>query len=816
MIELYDLLEKISDGKRVMLFIGSGFSIGAKNHNNNRLPIGSQLAKYIYTKCGIKDGDSDLQFAAEKYIEKYGISALIQYIREIFTISEYESYYDSFSQQKWFRIYTTNYDDLLENIFIKNKKLINSASIEQDIASYRNKSNLVIHLNGYIKELSQSNIDNFFKLIGRSYLVNTITSSTWYEQLKADINIADVILFIGFSLDGDLDIKRLFFSDAHNIKKTYFVVWDKETDLNIEKLGRYGQVCRAGVELFSIEMSKKKIEYEEFDKNALTCFEQRVFTNSLKEKVNDSDVFNLLFWGNINQKLIEQSISTATSDYVILRNSINTIVDCFNDDLVPVIHSNMGNGKTLCLNILSYQLSRNGYKVFYFNKPYQNIDEEIEFISKENGKIVIIIDRYNLFYHTTKKILAQLLSKDIKVVLSERTNIYDVTIANLENSLNFNHHGIDLNILTDNDINEFVKLLNKYNFWGDIAHYTDNEKKDYLQRKCKKQLSFFLIDIIKSKDIKKRIEAIIKTMTSSESGFKLFILLLVSDVIGLSPDINDLQELINFEANLDILRQDSDFQEIFDFKTGQVVLKSSILSQCLIELLGSNELLFSTIYNASKVAEKRHTSFSKLFVKELTMYGNLEKIFRNKNQHRKHIIDFYMLAKDFRLCKENPQFWLQYSIAMIALNELDQADVYIQNAYSFAHTINNYDTFQIDNQYGKLLMEQCILGDIPSHFDVLQKVQTIITNPRQMRDNRHYPYSVGMKYAEYYKKYYSNLSSTEKNLFLDYCRELHLLAISSIKNVNFDASKKRINIFIQVIEGVLRKIDPEYSTKGTF
>ena len=35
MIELYDLLEKISDGKRVMLFLGSGFSIGAKNHNNN-------------------------------------------------------------------------------------------------------------------------------------------------------------------------------------------------------------------------------------------------------------------------------------------------------------------------------------------------------------------------------------------------------------------------------------------------------------------------------------------------------------------------------------------------------------------------------------------------------------------------------------------------------------------------------------------------------------------------------------------------------------------------------------------------------------
>lgn len=102
------------DGKAV-LFLGSGFSFGAKNCQNRTPWTGKALADHIADLCGFPGEPMPLEMAAQEYIRQKGDDALIELLHEEYDLSSVSSSHCTIMSLPYIRVYTTNYDRCAES-----------------------------------------------------------------------------------------------------------------------------------------------------------------------------------------------------------------------------------------------------------------------------------------------------------------------------------------------------------------------------------------------------------------------------------------------------------------------------------------------------------------------------------------------------------------------------------------------------------------------------------------------------------------------------------------------------------------------------
>lgn len=105
------------------LFVGAGFSMLAKNKFGNFLPSGTQFAQALWTFLGYTEAYDPSSTLSELY------EALLASGKPVKVVSEFlESHllalhippeYDEIAKIYWSRIYTTNIDNLLEQIYVR-------------------------------------------------------------------------------------------------------------------------------------------------------------------------------------------------------------------------------------------------------------------------------------------------------------------------------------------------------------------------------------------------------------------------------------------------------------------------------------------------------------------------------------------------------------------------------------------------------------------------------------------------------------------------------------------------------------------------
>jgi hypothetical protein len=122
----------------------------------------------------------------------------------------------------------------------------------------------------------------------------------------------------------------------------------------------------------------------------------------------------------------------------------------------------------------------------------------------------------------------------------------------------------------------------------------------------------------------------------------------------------------------------------------------------------------------------------------------------------------YESVKNLPRCKSSPLFWLQYAIASLISQNFDRAKSYFEAAYSFAHDMGTYDSFQIDNHYARFLLERAIVQhDEKSSISVFRESRKLLFS--QMTNERlHYPFRVAAKWAEFYFVFKATLTQSQK------------------------------------------------------
>ena len=149
-MEIREAIIHALDGDAI-LFIGSGFSLGATNEKNDKFETATPLAHKLLKECEFEEKDftNDLGIASRIYQDTKGEIDLVEFLRKEYTAIDVTSEQEIIAKINWQRIYTTNYDNVFELACEKTKKRIQSVILSDRPNDYKNKSNICIPINVY-------------------------------------------------------------------------------------------------------------------------------------------------------------------------------------------------------------------------------------------------------------------------------------------------------------------------------------------------------------------------------------------------------------------------------------------------------------------------------------------------------------------------------------------------------------------------------------------------------------------------------------------------------------------------------------------
>lgn len=243
------------DGNAV-LFLGAGFNSGAINFNDERFPLGNELCQRIIEDGNIdvsEDSEKDkedLQYISERYLENNTKTDLINFLKKQFTCKKLSDAQKIISSINWKRIYTTNYDDTIEYASKIGEVQRDSIDPKKNYADVLRKKGAIIHINGYIGNVTEDDLDDTFKLLDRSYQRRTIPDSDIALTLSNDIKNAQCFIFIGYSLDYDLELQQIFVEGGMTKNKSVFITYNASNRTK-HKIEKFGTLADIGIDEFA-------------------------------------------------------------------------------------------------------------------------------------------------------------------------------------------------------------------------------------------------------------------------------------------------------------------------------------------------------------------------------------------------------------------------------------------------------------------------------------------------------------------------------------------------------------------------------------
>ncbi|MGO9273647.1 MAG: SIR2 family NAD-dependent protein deacylase [Terriglobia bacterium] len=238
-MEIPDFLQtQIREGK-VVLFLGAGASMTARNSESKAPPSSTQLGQLLAERfLGGKYADHPLQQTAEYSISESSLGDVQGFIRDQLEPFIPSKAHDLICTFAWHGLATTNYDRLLEKTYESNKKRVqdlrvlidNTDRVEENL---RGPSNiLLLKLHGCVTRTTNPQCP----------LILTTDQYIQYRQQRSrlfgiltDWSYEHPIVFIGHSLQ-DADIRAVLLELANvELRPRHFIVAPDSDEIK----GRY-------------------------------------------------------------------------------------------------------------------------------------------------------------------------------------------------------------------------------------------------------------------------------------------------------------------------------------------------------------------------------------------------------------------------------------------------------------------------------------------------------------------------------------------------------------------------------------------------
>ncbi|MDV7106164.1 SIR2 family protein [Vibrio sp. TH_r3] len=762
------LVNKIRMGKAI-LFTGAGFSFGSKNTLGDE-PLGAKDLSHKLSEKSKIPYNEDLMFTSDYFLSQNTPTDLIKILKDNYTLTSTSETQNTICSLPWRRVYTTNYDLSVEIASNTSGRRVDTIDIHHSYGEVSQpKTCLCVHLNGSINALDSETLNTSFKLSASSYVSSeSFLSSGWHYGFKKDLERANAIIFVGYSLY-DIDIQKILYEDESLKEKTYFVTIqapDVQTEFTLSKFGTVLPIGTDGFARFINDNQSEDVCDSDYQLQTMSNYE----ISTQRADIRDSDVEKLLMYGDISQKSIDSYVlGDINVPYLINRTYVDKTLDAIRKDKNVIFYGALGNGKSLLLNELKVEMGRRDFNIYNVDDIDGDYVGDIEYLSSLPSRSLLFLDDYEQYMPVIEHISRSNINK-VTVIASARIADHEYLRDKL---LQFSFYFEEFNIdtLDEDELSNLIKIFENLGYWADKAT-TPVEKLRYIKRKNESQVSLSLIDFLDSPVIKAKIKELFGKLETN-SDFKSTILAIcLCKVIGVPSSKSLISEVAgNDSIYSGELTSLPEFKQLFRIYDGVVQNTSSIFCICLMnEHYTASHVTEHLIRIATKfdgIAPRDHIqervfksmlkfSFVERILPSTTKVGNLQRYYED-------------LKVNIPWLRTNPHFWLQYAMTFIAFKNYPKAQNCLDQAYDLAEKKTDYYTDNIDTQQARLWLTVCsTINDGNVVYAKFEKAHNLLHH----LGNDIYKFRQVGRYSEFYNDNFNKLSKSNKQNFIHACKSM--------------------------------------------
>lgn len=779
---LEKVIEKILDGEAV-LFTGAGFSYGAKNAKG-QVPSAKELKSDLLKELNIDNNtDYGLETIAEFYSNKTSPKKLVEKLKYYFNIVSVADHHKKIANLPWKRVYTTNYDQVMEKASSEiGCDYRRDPIVFSDSFTHSRKDLICVHINGYIERLNANKLNNEFKLTDTSYSCDLIKNNPWFEFMINDFESASVIIIIGYSMQYDIDIKRLLSAPTIS-QKVIFIDSPKIDEISKELIEHYGKCYPIGIQCFSDKIENVKKDYIPRVNFSFKSF-KHIYRDTL-EIISPSyeEIVKFYTEGRTSENLLEKD-QTGEYKCLLYRKAMDIFLRRYKTQKVFIALSNLGNGKSTFLDMVENELRKEDVMVFTYKHRYDLIDREIEQICSENKRCVIIIDNYPGHMDILDKFYKYGHS-NITFLLSARNGVNQIFCKQLERKLHISSKDICplyLNNLQDDEterlsvIFENNKLLTEavLNLDGKIQNLNSIIRED-----CKSQFSNFLLRLFDSSDIKNRLTELYSKLEQSENEQikEVVIFSLLKNISNYDITFYEILDLFNADY-ISITKNEVEFiPEIFEQSDEDSInVRSSIISMSLLKNIIKLEDIIKTMKKAFLSADSKSGKTYTELQKSMVSHSQFVYLTHSSNERDKfiQIESFYDDIRNTKFAKHNPFFWEQFASAYIDMKKFDLVKKCIDTALVEASKIQHFVPFQVRTVQGRYYVEKCyfdVLNGKCSSSEAIEAISnsfdSILKHYSHPENNLYYVFKVVRFYPIIFNIIKDNMDKRELSIYIE-------------------------------------------------
>lgn len=748
------LQQRISSGNAV-LFTGAGFSLGSKNTLGSEPPMAKDLAIKLSQLSRLDEESDDLMFASEVALELLDHSSILELLKDNYTISEVSSSHEDICNLPWRRFYTTNYDNSIELSSLKKNKRIESIDISSDPINYIKKKNVCLHINGKIEGSTESDLLEKIKLSDASYLsADSFIKSKWKYHFNRDLERASAIVFVGYSMY-DIDIKKILFDNPEFAEKTYFIVRDGASFQETFIIKKFGHILPIGIDNFSKLVSSISLDND--NDNDDTQLESLVPYEIIEDttSIRDADSERFLLYGDYQDRVLQTSfIDHQSIPFSTKREHIDSCIEHIRNGSSIIIQSDLGNGKSIYLEILKFELSMNGFNVFSLENNDGDYISDIENLESLDKKSIVVVDDFSNNIDLLSHIKSTKPS-NVQFILSERNPSY---LNNIDD-FDVNFVEINVNILDDSAIEKIISIIDNLGAWDTFSSLSLEKKIARIKGKFNSQLSMILLGLLNSPNIKDKIQSQTEVIYNNSDYKDVIFAICLCEIVNIRPTSSIISELIdNNEIFGTSLRNLPEFRTLFRVENNEVKSKSSVLSLSLLNNTFSENYVLDKLLEIVNRLDKDRNSEKDLdkMLKSLLRFRFVEMILPQK----KNTLNRYYerLKVDCQWLMRSPHYWVQYAMCRLAFDDYRKAQDYLTTAYEQARMKHKgFYTDDIDTQQARLYLNQALhVNDANKSFkyfiDANNLLAALPNEGRKFRQISLYQEVFDKKYPQYSDK----------------------------------------------------------------
>ena len=730
-MDYHEALESCLNGGGY-LFCGAGFSADCLNFDDIEIGGGYPLLQLLNEELSYSF--DDLQTAADEFIQTKGHTALMALLKNRYQVVNIPQSILDVLSFPWVRIYTTNYDDCIAMALKKlgkaHRRISNLDFPSKEILS---GSQNIVHLHGSVECWDDYNFDDSCILGGQSYYRHDNTNK-WKNQLEYDFNCCKAFFFVGFSAR-DYYLNRVFFNASASRDKVFFVnqVGSQDDRQLIASQRNFGISLPIGRDDFS-QRVKESLGKPLPTEPHLASFSEIQLSPTSDTAPGVDSVTDHLVFGRLNSDYLMRDIDKNSSDYRVKRDPVEAIIQHISiPGNVALITGSVCTGKSL-LALEIMQQVRRSRPVFQLRIAYSDVTDEVRRIIKAYPDCLLCIEECFFLDEQLVEIAEIVEGTRSNLLLTCRDVAYDAAADGLIASASSKPDRVQrfpLSKMTDTEVDGFVALSERIAGWRELSGKSPDWKRRYIKNKCHANMAEFLLHLLKSETVRKKVEnEYCRCLSTSPRLKKPLIVSLYLQHIGLPVQLEVLSTLLENDVGAELGRipQSSRFELIR--REGAYVRT--------LPSIGARELLRSIVPDAEIVATVTEVIHSLLdnrryghtythIFNQFMRYPILQGVVESKAE----IDHFFDQLSIHSSVQRQTHFWLQFSMAKSDFGEFEKAEQYLENAYGIVreryNTTHTQPFKQLDDQKAKFLLRSRTKSlRYDDHLEVLQEVTQII------------------------------------------------------------------------------------------